>query len=78
MASKYFISILGIIIVMQIIVLTLTGKAIRVAKWGLDPLQWLLCIAIGSISLLWSVILKFIPAERWIKVGAGSKPLSMQ
>ncbi len=36
--SYYFMAIMAIIFLMQIIVLTFTGPAIRVTKWGLDPL----------------------------------------
>lgn len=32
--------------------------------WGLDPYSWLLCIAIGSLTLVVSFILKFIPLEK--------------
>jgi hypothetical protein len=36
-----------------------------------------LTIGFGALGLIWGFILKFIPAEHWIKVGAGSKPLSV-
>ena len=50
--STYFMVILAIIFVLQILFLTLTGQAIRVVQWGLDPISWIFCIAVGSLSLL--------------------------
>lgn len=67
-----------VIFVMQVVFLTFAGKAIRVVQWGLDPVQWLLTIAFGALGLIWGLVLKFIPAEHWIKFGAGSKPMSVE
>ena len=64
------------IIILQILFLTFAGPAIRVVQWGLDPISWGLCIVVGAIGLIWSVILKLIPLERWLP-GGGSKELPL-
>ena len=64
--STYFIIIMVIILVLQVIFLTFLGKAVRVVYWGLDPISWLFCIAVGATTLLVSVILKLIPVERYL------------
>lgn len=76
-ASSYFLIIFTIIVVGQIIFITFLGPAIRVAFWGLDPIGWLISIAIGFISLFVSLLLKFIPLER-ILPGGGSKELDVK
>ena len=59
-----FLAIVGIILVLQILLITFTGIAFNVySNFGLHPLQWLMTIAIGSVGLLISVILKFIPIK---------------
>ena len=67
--SSYFVVIFIIIVILQIFFLTFLGRAIRVVKWGLDPLSWLFCIAIGSLGLIWGFILKFIPLEKILPGG---------
>ena len=73
--SKIFIIILVVIFFLQIIFLTFCGQAIQVVFWGLDPISWVFCIAVGALSLPVSVILKCIPAERWLP-GGGSKEIT--
>ena len=55
------------------IFLTFLGRAIKVVKWGLDPVGWLISIAIGSTSLLISVILKLIPLEKYLPGGGATE-----
>ncbi len=55
--------------------MTLFGPAIRVVQWGLDPISWIFCIIIGSMSLLIGLILKFIPLEKYLP-GGGQKELA--
>ena len=62
--SHYFLTIWICVFCLQILFLTFLGRAIRVTKWGLDPISWLLCIAIGMLSFIWSFFLKFIPFEK--------------
>ena len=54
--------------------MTFLGRAIKVVKWGLDPVGWVISIAIGSTSLLISAILKLIPLEKYLP-GGGSHEL---
>lgn len=73
--STYFIVICIIIFILQILLLTLAGPAIRVHQWGLYPDQWGLCIAFGLLSLLFRFIFAFIPIENCCKKGIGNQPL---
>ena len=75
--SHYFLVIMLIILVLQILFLTFLGPAIRVVTWGLDPLSWLFCIAIGMLGLIWSVVLKLIPLEK-ILPGGGKEEISIE
>lgn len=72
--SNYFLIILLIIFILQILFLTFTGPAIKVVWWGLDPISWVFCMAVGSLGLIMSVILKLIPLEK-ILPGGGQKEL---
>ena len=54
--------------------MTFLGRAIRVVAWGLDPVGWAISIAIGSVSLLVGLLLKFIPLEK-ILPGGGDKEI---
>lgn len=72
--SYYFIVIFIIIVILQILFLTFLGRAIRVVKWGLDPISWVFCIAIGSLGLIWGFILKLIPLEK-ILPGGGKEAI---
>lgn len=74
--STYFLVILAIILVLQILFLSLCGPAIRVVQWGLDPLSWLLCVFIGSWGLVIGLIFKFIPMEK-VLCGGGKKEISL-
>ena len=57
--------------------MTFTGPAIRAVKWGLDPLQWLLCVGIGMLVVLFDLLVKFIPLQRFFR-GLGSTELSKE
>lgn len=75
--NRYFLIMVLIILFLQIIFLTFCGPAIKTVWWGLDPISWLFCIAVASISLLISVILKFIPLEK-ILPGGGQKEITKE
>ncbi len=68
---------MAIIFILQIIFLTFLGPAIRVVKWGLDPIGWLISIAIGSLTLICAFVLKFIPLERCLP-GGGKEELKVE
>ena len=53
-------------ILLQFIIVQATGVVFKVSVTGLDGLQWLICILIGLLTLLVSVILKPIPIEKLI------------
>jgi len=62
------IIVLGIFF-LQIIFLTFCGPGIKTVWWGLDPISWVFCIAVGLIGYLWCIILKFIPLEKILPGG---------
>lgn len=62
--SFLMIMILILIIFMQVILLTFTGLAIRVTQWGLDPVGWLISIAIGITMWPLFVLLKFTKSSK--------------
>jgi hypothetical protein len=57
-----FLIIIAIIFCLQALLLTFAGLAFGVyPQFGLNIQQWLICILIGSFSLVVSVILKLLP-----------------
>lgn len=75
--SHYFVIIIPVIFILQIIFLTFCGPAIRVVQWGLDPISWIFTIAFGLFGMVWDLILKFIPLEK-ILPGGGSKEITKE
>lgn len=75
--NPYFVGVVIIVFVLQIIFLTFCGYGIKTVMWGLDPVSWLLCIAFGALGLVWSYILKFIPLEN-VLPGGGDKELTKE
>lgn len=58
-------AILGIIIVLQVLLVTFTGVAFGVyANFGLTIQQWGICILIASFGLVVNVILKLLPIAK--------------
>ena len=74
--STYFIAIWWGILFLQILFLAFVGPFMQVVQWGLDPVSWVFCLAVGSTALLLDLILKFIPLER-ILPGGGSKEIKL-
>ena len=72
--STFFLLIVGIIIVLQIIFLTFAGPAIRIAFWGLHPSGWALCIGFGFAGLVFGFLLRLIPTTQFNN-GFGNKEL---
>lgn len=63
--NTLFLIIIGVIIVLQIILVTFTGMAFGVyANFGLTIQQWGICILIGSFSLVVNVVLKLLPIAK--------------
>jgi len=63
--NTLFLIIIGVIIVLQIILVTFTGMAFGVyANFGLTIQQWGTCILIGSFSLVVNVVLKLLPIAK--------------
>lgn len=63
--NTLFLIIIGVIIVLQMILVTFTGMAFGVyANFGLTIQQWGICILIGSFSLVVNVVLKLLPIAK--------------
>lgn len=68
-----FLIIVATIFILQIILVTFGSTAMGVYEYyGLNIIQWLITMAIGSIGLLIGVIAKMIP-ENKICLSLGSK-----
>lgn len=64
--------ILGVIIVLQIILVTFTGMAFGVyANFGLTIQQWGISILIGSFALVVNFLLKLLPISKHEHPGSG-------
>ena len=59
-----FIIIIFVELGLQGLLISVAGVGFKVSKFGLDGPQWGICFALGSITLIVSVILKPIPMER--------------
>ena len=64
--SKYLLIMAGSSLALHIVFVTFAGSAFRVAKWGLDPLSWLLCLGLAGLTLLWGMLLRAVPLDRWV------------
>ena len=61
-ASKLFWIIVLIIVVLQTLVVTFGGRFFQVYQYyGLTPLQWLLSVGIGSLTMPVSLLLRLLP-----------------
>merc|ERR1712080_715041 len=68
----FFLAIITLITVLQVILGTFGGLAVSISYHGLDIRQWLIFVAMGAGCLVWSVILKLIPLNRsFFEVGIG-------
>lgn len=74
--SSYFVVIWWTILILQILFLSIVGPGMQIVQWGLDPVSWIFCLGVGSLSLLLSLILKFIPLQN-ILPGGGSKEIKL-
>jgi len=63
--NTLFLVIIGIIVVLQVLLITFTGMAFGVyANFGLTVQQWGISILIGSFALILNVILKLLPIAK--------------
>jgi Ca2+ transporting ATPase len=61
MSNKFFIIIVFVIFILQILLITFAGNAFSVySNYGLTVKQWLISVGFGSISLLVNFLLKLI------------------
>jgi len=60
MTNKLFIIIVFIIFALQLLLISVSGKAFQVHPAGLTYQHWFMCVGIGSISLVVSFMLKLV------------------
>jgi len=73
--SLWFFIIMIAIAILQILFVTFTGPAIKIAQWGLHPSGWGICIAVGLTVWIVAFLLKLIPTTRF-DLGLGSEELN--
>jgi len=56
-----FISVWIVIVVGQFFIVAVGSWALKVHVNGLTTEQWVLCLIVGFTSLIWNVLLKFVP-----------------
>lgn len=72
---------LAAIFFLQIIFITFLGMAIKVARWGLDPVGWIISIVIASGIWIWMALVKMAGTSRLFKLcfkGYGNKEISKE
>lgn len=67
--NAMFISVWLTIVGGQILMVVFGGWAMKVHLDGLTGTQWLITVAVGSVSLIINVILKFVPDGIWPTMG---------
>lgn len=60
--NKVFLLVVGIILVLQVVLVTFGSEGFFVyANFGLVPQQWLICIGVGSLAIPINFLLKQVP-----------------
>lgn len=72
----YFLLMTIFEIVAQIFIVEYGGQFVQCAPLTLN--QQLVCIGIGSFSLIWGVILKFVPARWFSRLSISEKPMTKE
>jgi len=70
----YFLLMTIFEIVAQLLIVEYGGMFVQCAP--LDLPSQLICIGIGSFSLVWGVILKFVPARWFDRLSISEKPMT--
>jgi len=60
----FFAIIVAIIAGIQLIIGNLGGRVFNTSNHGMAIGQWLICIAIAAFTLVWGLILKYIPIDK--------------
>jgi Ca2+ transporting ATPase len=64
-----FITVWLIIVVGQILITQFGGKAMKVHIRGLTMEQWIICIVVSAVGLIWNAILKAVPDKFFPQMG---------
>lgn len=64
-----FVSVWLIIVVCQVLIVQFGSTAMKCHRNGLTLDQWIICIVLSVISLLWNIVLKFIPDDMCMQLG---------
>jgi len=59
-ANPYFLSIWFFTWIIQVIMVSVGGKAIRCAPYGLTGEQWAWCLVIGAFELVWQQLINLV------------------
>jgi len=62
--NPLFLGVVIAILGLQIIIVQFGSRAFNCSSYGLNIIQWVICIAFASITWIWSVCLKAIPFEK--------------
>eukprot|EP00916_Digyalum_oweni_P001883 GHVL01003643.1.p1 GENE.GHVL01003643.1~~GHVL01003643.1.p1 ORF type:complete len:878 (-),score=127.53 GHVL01003643.1:1661-4294(-) len=74
--NKMWMGIVALIVVLQVFIIQFGGLALSVHYEGLSWQQWLICIALGSGSLLVAIIVKLIPRVDFFLPQVGLKEVN--
>jgi Ca2+ transporting ATPase len=63
--SSWFIAIVLLIIFLQVMIVTLGHRAMSCSIGGLDFTQWMICLAVGSLGLIVSLLTKILTPKEY-------------
>ncbi len=63
--NKYFIIIVFGITVMQIVIGTFGNRPFSISPKGINVIHWLIAFGIGSLALVWGLILKLVKVDKF-------------
>mmetsp|Transcript_57117 Transcript_57117/g.78463 ORF Transcript_57117/g.78463 Transcript_57117/m.78463 type:complete len:105 (-) Transcript_57117:151-465(-) len=67
-----FIGVWITICVGQVVITQFTGRVFSVSLYGLNGVQWGMAIGLGTLSILFNFILKFVPDRFCFQIGNDS------
>lgn len=77
LSNTLFFIILFIILGLQFVFVTFGYRALYVYKHGLTWQHWLICIVLGSLGLVWSAFIKFIPDRLFPQLGSKQTEINL-
>lgn len=71
--SNWFLMIVALIIFLQFTIVTLGHRAMSCSIGGLDGTQWLICLSVGALGLIVSIIVKVLTPKEYKNVRPSGK-----